>query len=178
MVRKLLSSSSNKIPKNYKILVLLILNMVYFFVRVSAWWIAGMIISEAIPNIQIIYNSHHNIWQSDSQVNYLKRRIIPIPHIDTAKHVLNESKMQNWYIVQHIKSVFSKLAVLLRVWQRRFFTKLERRVKQRNSLFKKKNSKFISQVISFLNLKHVIESGGVLVMLNLIFYVFKGKQLK
>ena len=46
------------------------------------------------------------------------------------------------------------------------------------SPFKKKNSPFITQVISFLNLKHVIESGGVSVMLILFFYVFKGKQLK
>ena len=38
----------------------------------------------------------------------------------------------------------------------------------------KKNSLFITQVISFLDLKHVIESRGVSVMLNLFFYVFKG----
>ena len=55
----------------------------------------------------------------------------------TSKHVSSESKMQNWYVVRRIKSVFSKLALLLRVWQRNFFTKLVRRVKQRNSPFKK-----------------------------------------
>ena len=37
---------------------------------------------------------------------------------------------------------------------------------------------FKTQVISFLNLKHIIESIGVSVMLNLVFYVFKGKQLQ
>ena len=42
----------------------------------------------------------------------------------------------------------------------------------------KKKLPLITQVISFLNLKHVIESGGVSVMLILFFYVFKGKQLK
>ena len=53
------------------------------------------------------------------------------------------------------------------VLQINFFTKLERRVKQKNSQFKKKkNSPFKTQVISFLNLKHIIESGGVSVMLN------------
>ena len=44
---------------------------------------------------------------------------------------------KNWYVVLRIKSVFSKLALLLRAWQSIFFTKLERRVKQRNSPFKK-----------------------------------------
>ena len=78
-------------------------------------------------------------------------RITAVLHIDTLKHVSNESKMQNWYIVQCIKSVFSKLALLLRVCQRNIFTKLERRVKQRNSPFKKKikKSPFKTQVISF-----------------------------
>ena len=54
------------------------------------------------------------------------------------------------------------------VLQINFFTKLERRVKQKNSRFKKKrkNSPFKTQVISFLNLKHIIESGGVSVILN------------
>ena len=46
-----------------------------------------------------------------------------------------------------------------------FFTKLGRRVKQRNSLFK-----------SFLNLKHTIESRVVSIILNLFFYVFKGNS--
>ena len=61
-----------------------------------------------------------------------------------------------------------------------FFTKLERRVKQRNLPFKKnkKNSPFKTQVISFLNLKCIIESRGASVMLSLVFYVVKGKQLK
>ena len=57
-------------------------------------------------------------------------------------------KIQNSYVVRCIKSVFSKLALLLRVWQRNFFTKLERRVKQRSSPFKK-NSQFKTQVTSF-----------------------------
>ena len=65
-----------------------------------------------------------------------------------AKARTSESKMQNWYVVRRIKSVFSKLALLPRVWQRIFFTKLERRVKQRNSPFKK-NSPFKTQVMSF-----------------------------
>ena len=60
--------------------------------------------------------------------------------------------MQNWCVVQHIKSVFSKFAPLLRVWQINFLTKLERRVIQRNSPFKKQ----------FTNVK-------------LCFYAFKGK---
>ena len=101
-------------------------------------------------------------------------------------HVSNEPKIQNWYVVRHTKLVFSKLALLLRVWQSIFFTKLERRVKQRNpslSTFEYSPFKFFfllfkTQVISFLNLKHTIESGGVSVMLNLVLYVFKGKQLK
>ena len=48
------------------------------------------------------------------------------------------------YVVWRIKSVFSKLALLLRAWQWTFFTKLERRVKQRNSPFKKKKKKKIT----------------------------------
>ena len=74
----------------------------------------------------------------NSQANYSKRRITVVLRIDTLKHLSNESKMQNWYVVERIKSVFSKLALLLRVWQRNFFTKLKRRVKQRNSPFKEK----------------------------------------
>ena len=42
----------------------------------------------------------------------------------------------------------------------------------------KRISPFKTQVISFLNLKHIIETGGMSLILNLIFYVFKGKQLK
>ena len=54
------------------------------------------------------------------------------------------------------------------VLQINLFTKLERRVKKKNSRFKKKrkNSPFQTQVISFLNLKHIIESGGVSLILN------------
>ena len=90
----------------------------------------------------------------------------------------NESKMQNWNVTWCIKLVFSKLALLQRVWQKKnFFTELERRVKQRNSLFKK-HSLFKTQVISFFKLKH-IKSEGVSVMWNLFLYVFskmwKGK---
>ena len=51
-------------------------------------------------------------------------------------------------------------------------------MKQKNSLFKKELSRFKIQIISFLNLKHIMESGGVPVMLNLVFYVLKVKQLK
>ena len=40
---------------------------------------------------------------------------------------------------------------------------------------KKKNSPFKTQVILFLNLRHTKESGGVSMMLNFFFYVFKGK---
>ena len=89
------------------------------------------------------------------------------------KQVSNESKMQNWYVVQRIKPVFS--------WEfgkEFFFTKLARRIKQRNSPLKKENLPFKTQVISFLNLKHIIDSGGVPLMLNLVLYVFKGKQPK
>ena len=45
---------------------------------------------------------------------------------------------QNCKIDKSFESVFSKLALLLRVWQRHFFTKSERKVKQRTSPFKKK----------------------------------------
>ena len=51
-------------------------------------------------------------------------------------------------------------------------------MKQEIHRSKKKKSPFKTQVISFLNLKCIIESGGVSVMLNLVFYVVKGKQLK
>ena len=110
-----------------------------------------------------------------SQANYSNWCITVLLCIDMLKHTSNEWKMQNWYIHNSTYQItFSKLALLLRVWQRHFFTKLERRLKQRNSLFKKnKNSMFKTQVISFLNLKHIIESRGVSVMLNLVFYVFK-----
>ena len=56
------------------------------------------------------------------------------------------------------------------------FSKLERRLKQWNSSFKK-ISQSKTQVISFLNLKHIIESRGVSVILNLVFYVFNGKHV-
>ena len=66
-----------------------------------------------------------------SQGNYSKECITVVlcfyyaeAHIELVK---------NWYVVPRIKSVFPKLALLLRVSQRNFFTKLERRVKQRNS---------------------------------------------
>ena len=42
----------------------------------------------------------------------------------------------------------------------------------------KKFSPFKTQVISFLNWKHTTASRGVSIMLNLVFYAFKGKQLK
>ena len=104
---------------------------------------------------------------SGSQANYLKRRTTVVLRIDTPKHVSNESKMQNWYVFRRIKSVLPKLALLLRVWQRNFFSKLERRMKQRNSPFKKiftvKNSSYI-----IFKFKHTIESGGVSIILNLV----------
>ena len=67
-----------------------------------------------------------------SQANYSNRHITVILHIDTPKQVSSEAKMQNWSVIPHIKSVFSNLALLLRIWQRNFFSKLEKRVKQRN----------------------------------------------
>ena len=57
--------------------------------------------------------------------------------ISPSFNVSNASKKQNWYVVRRIKSVFPKLTLLLRVWEINFFAKLERRVKQRNSPFKK-----------------------------------------
>ena len=54
-----------------------------------------------------------------SDANYPKRRITVVIGIDTPKHVSNESKIQNSYVVRCIKSVFSKLALLLRVWQKK-----------------------------------------------------------
>ena len=102
-------------------------------------------------------------------------------------HVSNEPKIQNWYVVRHTKLVFSKLALLLRVWQSIFFSqnwKEEWNKETRVSVLLSTHRLnfffllFKTQVISFLNLKHTIESGGVSVMLNLVFYVFKGKQLK
>ena len=71
-----------------------------------------------------------------------------------------------------LNQFFSKLALSLRVW------KVGKKSETKNSPFKKKKSLFKTQVISFLNLRHNIESGGVSVMLNLVFYVFKGNQLK
>ena len=118
-----------------------------------------------MPRSVVLKEANLESWVV-SQPNHSKRRITIVLRIDTPKHVSNESKMQNLYVVRRIKSVFSKLALLLRVWQRSLFT------------VQKKNSPFITQVISFLNLKHVIESGGVSVIVNLFFYVFKGKQLK
>ena len=103
-------------------------------------------------NIWIKYSV--NIWKLvnakriASQANYPKRRITVVLRINMSKHVSNESKMQNWYVVRRITSVFSQLALLLTVWQRHFFTKLKRRVKKRNSTFKRKNSPFITQVMS------------------------------
>ena len=47
-----------------------------------------------------------------SQVNHSKRRITVVLRIDTPKHVLNESKMQNWYVARRFKSLFSTLALL------------------------------------------------------------------
>ena len=78
------------------------------------------------------------------------------------------------YVVWHIKSVFPKLSLLLRVWQRHFFTELERRVKQRNSPFKNNFYHFkLKLYTSVLNLKHTTESGGVSMMLNLVFMYLK-----
>ena len=58
------------------------------------------------------------------------------------------------------------------------FHKIGKKSETKNSLFKKELSRFKIQIISFLNLKHIMESGGVPVMLNLVFYVLKVKQLK
>ena len=43
------------------------------------------------------------------------------------------------FVFRRIKSVFSKLALILRVWQRNFFTTLERRVKQKFTVQKEKS---------------------------------------
>ena len=112
-----------------------------------------------------------------SQAKYSKRRITVALRIDTPKHVSNESRMQNWYVVRYIKSLFSKLGLPLRVWQRKFFTRLERRVKKGTSLFKKKFDHLKLKLYHFKS-KNIIESRGVSVMLNLGFYLFKGKQLE
>ena len=82
--------------------------------------------------------------------------------------------MQNWYIVWRIKSVFSKLALPLGVWQRNVFTKLERRLKQRNSPFKKKN--FTVYKSSYFIFKFKIRHGEWRSVSNfkLVLYVFKG----
>ena len=87
----------------------------------------------------------------------------------------NESEIQNRYINGCIKSVFPKLAHLLRVWQRNCFHKTGKKSGTKKLSIPKKNSPF-TPLHQFLNLKH-IEQRSVN-MLNLVFYIFKGKQLK
>ena len=82
--------------------------------------------------------------------------------------------MQNWYIVWRIKSVFSKLALLVRVWQRSFFTKLERRLKQRNSPFKKKNFTVYKSSYFIFKFKIRHREWRSVSNFKLVFYVFKG----
>ena len=77
------------------------------------------------------------------------------------KHKSNESKIKNWYVAQiTVFKIGSSHESLIK----NFFQKIEEWNKE-------------ILVIPFLNLKHVIES-GVSVMLNFVYYVFKGKQLK
>ena len=104
---------------------------------------------------------------------YAKRRITIVLRMNMPKHVSSKSKMQNWYV---IKSVFSKLAILLRVCKETF--SLNWKEEWNKEIHRsKKNSLFKTQVILFQNFKHIIKSGGVSVILNLFFYVFKGKQI-
>ena len=121
------------------------------------------------------WNSIFFFWHS---TNYSKRHTTVVLRIDTAKHDQMSQKckiemsldVSNWFFLNWLFSRgFGK--------KKNFFTELERRVKQRNSLFKK-HSLFKTQVISFFKLKH-IKSEGVSVMWNLFLYVFskmwKGK---
>ena len=75
----------------------------------------------------------HDAWQSGK---LLKRTYHRRSTYRYAEARIELVKCANWYVVPRIKSVFLKLALLLRVWQRNFFTKLKRRVKQRNSPFR------------------------------------------
>ena len=88
-----------------------------------------------------------SIFFSGTQTNYSKWHTTVVLCIDTAQHVSNESKMQNWNVTWCNKLFFSKLALLVGVWQKKKFTKLERRVKQRYSLFRK-HSLFKTQMWS------------------------------
>ena len=56
-----------------------------------------------------------------------------------------------------------------------FFCKIDKKSEIKKFAVQKKNSPFKTQVILFLNLKDIIESGGVSVMLNLVLlnYAFK-----
>ena len=112
-----------------------------------------------------------------SQANYFKIHITIVLRIDMPKHKSSESKMQNWYIIWCIKSVFSKLALLLRVWQRNLFTKLERRVKQRNSPLKKKKKKNHCLKLKLKLNTHPKKQRSVSNTKLVFFTEFKGKQI-
>ena len=114
--------------------------------------------------------------------------------IEWVKNKKNECKMSQWMNASN-ESKKKKKAKLIccltyqnsfflnwlfsspeRVWQRNFFTKLKEEWNKeihQSKFF----SLFKTQVIFFLNSKHTVESGGMWIMLNLVFYVFKGKQL-
>ena len=135
-----------------------------------------------------------------SQANYSKEHITTVLHINMSRYASNESKIKKmnakrvneWMHRMSQKKKNAKLICCLmyqislflnwlfsspeRVWQRNFFTKLKEEWNKeihQSKFF----SLFKTQVIFFLNSKHTVESGGMWIMLNLVFYVFKGKQL-
>ena len=80
-----------------------------------------------MPRSVVLKEANLESWLV-SQANHSKRRITIVLRIDMPKHVSNESKMQNLYVVRRIKLVFSKLALLLRVWQRSLFTVQKKKI--------------------------------------------------
>ena len=101
-------------------------------------------------------------YQLLCQSDYSKQHIIVVLHIDMPKHISNESKMRNWYIIWHIKSFFSKLTLFSWEFGKEIFSQNWKEEWNKEIHHSKKNiSPFKTQVISFLNLKYTIENGAV-----------------
>ena len=86
-------------------------------------------------------------YQLLCQSDYSKQHTIVVLHIDMPKHVSNESKMQNWYIIRHIKSFFSKLTLFSWEFGKEIFSQNWKEEWNKGIHHSKKISLFKTQVI-------------------------------
>ena len=86
-------------------------------------------------------------YQLLCQSDYSKQHTIVVLHIDMPKHVSNESKMRNWYIIRHIKSFFLNWLYSPESLAKKFFHKIGKKSETKEFTIQKKISLFKTQVI-------------------------------